>query len=113
MKKTTGGDMKTTAIAVMLVALAAAGCHKKDDGMGPAQSAGKAMDDAGEKVAAKLHQPIDKANEAAQALAQSADQARDQIKDATADARQGLDKATEEVGKKVERAGEKIQDAAK
>jgi hypothetical protein len=105
--------MKQTAIVVMVLALAAVGCHKKDDGMGPAQSAGKAVDDVGEKVAAKLHQPIDKANEATQALTQSADKARDQIKDATDDARQGLDKATEEVGKKVERAGEKIQDAAK
>ncbi len=105
--------MKQTAIVMMVLALAAVGCHKKDDGMGPAQSAGKAVDDAGEKVAAKLHQPIDKANEAAQALAQSADKARDQIKDATDDARQGLDKATEEVGKKVEKAGEKIQGAAK
>lgn len=105
--------MKKTILAVMLLALAAAGCSKKDDGMGPAQSAGKAVDDAGAKVATELHKPIDKANEAAQALAQSADQARDQIKDATEDARQGLDKATDDVGKKVERAGEKIQDAAK
>jgi hypothetical protein len=97
-----------------LVALALiAGCNRHQDAMGPAQQAGKAVDDAGAKVAAELHKPIDKANEAAQAVAQSADQTRAQIKDATEDARDGLDKATEEVGKKVERAGEKMQDAAK
>jgi hypothetical protein len=106
--------MDTKAIVGMLLALAcAAGCSRHHDAeMGPAQTAGKAVDDAGAKVADELHKPIDKANEAAQAIAQSADQTREQIKDATDDARAGLDKATEEAGKKVERAGEKMQDAA-
>jgi hypothetical protein len=106
--------MDNRAIFVMLLALAcAAGCNRHQVGeMGPAQKAGKAVDDAGAKVADELHKPIDKANEAAQAVAQSADQAREQIEDATDDARAGLDKATEEAGKKVERAGEKMQDAA-
>lgn len=92
--------------AALLVLAALAGCSPKQEDMGPAQKAGKAVDDAGAKVAARLHEPIDKANAAAQ-------QARDRIEDAAEDARAGLNTATEEVGKKVEQAGEKIQDAAK
>jgi Cu/Ag efflux protein CusF len=92
--------------AALLILAGAAGCSRQQEEMGPAQKAGKAVDDAGAKVAAKLHEPIDKANEAAQ-------QARDQIKDAAEDARAGLGTATEKVGKKVEQAGEKIQGAAK
>ena len=38
---------------------------------------------------------------------------RAQIEEATADASRGIDKATVEVGKKVEKAGEKIQEAGK
>lgn len=108
--------MKPTSMLSALLALAvlagAAGCTRRDEPMGPAQQAGKAVDDAGARVAQKLHEPIDKANEAAAQVAKSADEARDRIKDATEDASRGLDQATEEVGKKVERAGEKIQEAA-
>jgi hypothetical protein len=105
---------KKAGLSMLLVLAVAVGCSRHhDDDMGPAQQAGKAVDDAGARVADELHKPIDKANEAAQAIAQSADQTREQIKDATEDARAGLDKATEEAGKKVERAGEKMQDAAK
>ncbi|GAB3459896.1 hypothetical protein GCM10027321_18660 [Massilia terrae] len=94
--------MQVKPMAVVLAALLIAACSKHAEDMGPAQRAGKAVDDAGEKVAAQLHEPIDKASEAAKSLQQSAGQAQDQIKEATA-----------EVGKKVEQAGEKIQDAAK
>lgn len=105
--------MQVKPMAVVLAALLLAACSKHGEDMGPAQRAGKAVDDAGDKVAAQLHDPIDKANEAAKTLQQSAEQARDQIKDATEDARQGVGRVTEEVGRKVEKAGEKIQDAAK
>jgi signal transduction protein with GAF and PtsI domain len=105
-------NTKATMAALLVLGLAA-GCERHEDGMGPAQKAGKAVDDAGAQAAARLHEPIDKAHQAAQAVADSADQARARIEDATEDARAGLDKATEQVGKKVEKAGEKIQDAAK
>lgn len=105
--------MKTKLMFGALLVVAAAGCTRQQDEMGPAQKAGKAIDDTGARVAAKLHEPIDKAHEAAQAVADSADQTREKIRDATEDAREGLGAATEEVGRKVERAGEKIQDAAK
>jgi len=101
-----------SALTVLAVLAGAAGCNRHDDAMGPAQKAGKAVDDAGAQVAGKLHAQLDKANEAAQQLEKSANDTRDKIDEATADASRGLDAATEQVGKKVERAGEKIQDAA-
>lgn len=105
--------MKTiSTVAALLVLAALAGCNRHDDAMGPAQKAGKAVDDAGAQVAGKLQAQLDKANEAAQQVTRSAEETKEKIKDATEDASRSLDKATEEVGKKVERAGEKIQDAA-
>ena len=101
-----------SALLVLAVLAGAAGCTRRDEPMGPAQKAGKAVDDAGAQVAGKLHDQLDKANQAAEQVAKAADQTRDKIKDATEDASRGLDQATEDVGKKVERAGEKIQDAA-
>ncbi len=110
--------MKAASIlaAVALVA-GLAGCTKKDETMGPAQKAGAAVDAAGDKVAREVQDKLDRANAAAKQVADSAAQTREQIEkqtaDAAADASKGLDKATEEVGKKEERAGEKIQEAAK
>jgi uncharacterized membrane protein len=109
--------MKATSIVTALLAVALAGgiagCSKREEAMGPAQKAGMAVDNAGEKVARELHDKLDRANEAAQQAADSAAQTKDKIAEATAEASKGLEKATEEVGKKVERAGEKIQEAAK
>jgi hypothetical protein len=109
----------TLVLSAMLMAATLAGisgCSKRDEAMGPAQKAGKAVDAAvdntGDKVAAELHDKIDRANRVAQDLAKSAQATSDKIDEATGDASNGLHKATEEVGKKVERAGEKIQEAA-
>jgi F0F1-type ATP synthase membrane subunit b/b' len=109
--------MKTTSISAVLVAVAVlaglAGCGKREEGMGPAQKAGQAVDNAGDKVARELHDKLDKANQAAQDAAKAAENTKDKIAEATEDASKGLNTATEEVGKKVERAGEKIQEAAR
>jgi uncharacterized membrane protein len=105
-------SMCSALLAVALVA-GVAGCGKRDEAIGPAQKAGQAIDNAGDKVARDLHDKLDRANQAAKKVTDSAEQAKDKIAEATADAGKGLDKATEEVGKKVERAGEKIQEAAK
>lgn len=105
----------TTTLTAALLALAVlAGCQPKHDtgAIGPAQQAGKAVDDAGAQVAKSLHAPIDKAQEAKRKMEEAGEQARQQIDAATDDARQGLDKATNEVGKKVEQVGEKMQKAA-
>jgi hypothetical protein len=101
--------------AVTLALLAGlAGCQPKQDtgAIGPAQQAGKAVDDAGAQVAKTLHAPIDKAEEAKRKMAEAGEQAKKQIEEATGDARDGLDKATVEVGKKVEQVGEKMQKSA-
>ena len=117
--------MKTmTMFGALLVLAMAAGCAPDDDGMGPAQKAGRAVDEAGDMVAAGLRAPLEKADEAAKKLAERAEQerrqiaerteeAREKIKDATQEAGRGLEKATEKVGEKVEKAGEKMQEAAR
>lgn len=101
--------------AALLLALLSAlsACKKAEEPIGPAQKAGAAIDEAGAKVAAELHKPIDKAKAVGAQLEQAAQNTGEQIDQATQDASRGIDKATEEVGKKVERAGEKIQEAAK
>jgi methyl-accepting chemotaxis protein len=100
-------------VLVLAMLLGVAACTKRDETMGPAQKAGKAVDNAGEKVARELHDQLDKADQAAKDVARSAQETSDRINEATEDAGKGLNKATEEVGKKVERAGEKIQEAAR
>jgi uncharacterized membrane protein len=110
--------MKATSLVTIWLAVAlaggVAGCSKRDEAaMGPAQKAGLAVDNAGDKVAREMKDKLDRANQAAQQVAESAEQTKSKIAEATADAGKGLEKATEEVGKKVERAGEKIQEAAK
>jgi len=104
----------TTLLAALLAVTALAGCQPKHDNgaPGPAQQAGKAVDEAGARVAKSLHAPIDKAEEARRKMEAAGEQAKRDIAEATDDARQGLNDATNEVGKKVERAGEKIQKAA-
>ncbi len=97
--------MKTAIVGSLLVLAVLAGCSREEETIGPAQRAGKALDDAGAKVSRQVEQELEKADRAAA-------EAREKIKDATKDAKGGLKRATEEVGKKVEDAGEKIQDAA-
>ncbi len=100
--------------AVLVLGLLAClgGCAKKEE-IGPAQKAGAAIDDVGDKVADKLHEGLDKADAAAKAMADKAKAAQDEVAKATEDASKGVNKATDELGKKVEQAGEKIQDAAR
>lgn len=95
--------MKALLVPALLMALA--GCARDEDGAGPAERLGKALDDAGAKVTDSVQDELDRANEAV------AD-ARDQVKDATEEASRGLERATGEVGKSVERAGERMQEKA-
>ncbi|MES2150597.1 MAG: hypothetical protein V4508_12495 [Pseudomonadota bacterium] len=95
--------IKTMGLVLALAALLAApGCSKRDASMGPAQKAGAAIDNAGDKVAAELHDKLDKAKAASEQVAKAAQDADEKLKAATSE-------ATAEVGKKVERAGEKMQ----
>jgi uncharacterized protein YjbJ (UPF0337 family) len=97
--------MTAAASAALCTALLLGGCEQPNNNAGPAQQAGKAIDDVGAKVAGKVQEQVVKADEATQKV-------RENVKDATAEARSNLDRATEAVGKKVEHAGEKIQQAA-
>lgn len=94
--------MKAIVVGTLLLALLA-GCGREEEQMGPAQKAGKALDDAGAKVSDELRDELEKADRAAA-------EAREKVKDATRDASRGLDRATDEVGKRIEKAGEKLQD---
>jgi F0F1-type ATP synthase membrane subunit b/b' len=101
-----------TAVVLALLASLSA-CTKPGETVGPAQKAGAAIDKTGDQIAAELHKPIDKANEVKESVNAAALETRAQIEQATSDASRGIDKATVEVGKKVEQAGEKIQEAGK
>jgi predicted small secreted protein len=99
--------MKRVSTAIVLLATLLAGCNQSSgDGIGPAQKAGKVVDDAGAKVQGAVQQQVVKADEAAE-------RAREKAREATAEARQNLDRATAKVGEKVEKAGEKMQEAAR
>lgn len=101
-------------LSVLLAALAlSTGCTRRDEPVGPAQKAGAAIDNAGEKVADKLHENLDKARDAGQQVTEGAKRAEERMQEATEDAAAGARKATEHVGEKVEAAGEKIQEAAR
>jgi len=84
-------------VAVMLTALALlGGCQKKDDPSqaGPAERAGRKIDQASQQLS-------DAAKDTSQKLDNAADKASEK-----------LNEATKEAGRKLERAGEKIQSAA-
>jgi colicin import membrane protein len=71
--------MKATTISSIMLAVAVlvTGCHKAEDkdGMGPAQTAGKAIDDAGAKAAAESKEAAANANAAAQQAGANAKEA--------------------------------------
>ncbi|MGZ8290503.1 MAG: hypothetical protein ACXW2U_18665 [Telluria sp.] len=112
-------NITPAARALLVVALIASvsACSRREEEVGPAQKAGAAIDNAGDKVARELQENLEKADKAGQDIANAAratgDQIEDATRDATRDAGRGLDETTNKVGKKVERAGEKIQDAAR
>ena len=99
-------------LAAAILAGVGACTPREEDSMGPAQKAGAAIDDAGDEVARKLKEKLDKAEQAGEKMADAARSTGDKIEDATSDASRGLEEATKKAGKKVEQAGEKIQDAA-
>ena len=74
-----------------------AGCHKRDaTGAGPAEQAGRQIDQVTEKTGRDL--------------TRAADQANQQIQDAASQTRQEIDKATDATGKKLEQAGTALQE---
>lgn len=99
--------MKSIVTLCLVLAAMLAGCKPSaGDGVGPAEKAGKAVDDAGARVSSAVQQQVVKADEAAE-------RAREKAKVAAAQASRNLDRATAKVGEKVEQAGEKMQEAAR
>ncbi|MBQ5947229.1 hypothetical protein KBW98_06980 [Massilia sp. ST3] len=90
-------------LLALAVSAALAGCGRGEDDIGPAQKAGKALDEAGARVSDTVQDELEKADRAAE-------EAREKVEDATRDASRGLDRAKDQIGKKVEKAGEKLQD---
>lgn len=141
--------MKTTTISlssiVLAVAVLATGCHKTEkttvetNSMGPAQTAGKAVDDAGANAAAQTRQAAADANAAANRAGEKIDAATDRAAvkvdaaadraasnmreagaevrqeshEAAANAKEGAKDATAATGRALERTGEKMQQSSK
>lgn len=88
-------SMKTLLLAGLLLAATSA-CQKPDDKrIGPAQQAGREIDQAAVKAGEKLEQAGEKLDEAAQKAGEK------------------LNQATEKIGEKVEEAGKDIQQSAR
>ena len=92
-------------VALLAMAVSLGGCEKNEE-MGPAQKAGAAIDNAGDRVAKDIHEKLDKARDATNDVAEAAKVQGEAIKEATAE-------VAEEAGKKVEEAGKNIQEAAR
>ena len=141
--------MKTTTLTLssimFAVAVLATGCHKTEkttvetNGMGPAQTAGKNIDDAGAKAAAESREAAANANAAANRAGEKIDAATDRAavkadaaadraaanmheagaevrqesKEAAANVKEGAKDATSATGRALERTGEKMQNASK
>ena len=108
--KATKHLMTMCAAGMMVVALAA--CQKKDDmsTKGPAETAGAQID----ATAAKAEADIKAAAANADAkMSQAAADTNAKMDQVGADASAKMNEAADAVGKKVERAGEKMQESAK
>ena len=100
--------MKATITNTLLASamlLALAGCARDDEGKGPAERVGKALDQTTAGVTRSVKDEIARADDAV-------DEARNKVGNATEEASRGLERATEKMGKSVERAGQAIQENA-
>jgi F0F1-type ATP synthase membrane subunit b/b' len=104
--------MKLSRVAAMVAVLALLGaCQKKDDPSeaGPAERAGRKIDQvtaqAGEKLDGAARQAGEQLSDAARDTSQQVDKAADK-------ASETLNQATRAAGRKLEQAGEKMQTAA-
>jgi hypothetical protein len=101
-------SMKATMTNTLLASamlLALAGCARDDEGKGPAERVGKALDQATAGVTNSVKDEIARADDAVE-------DARNKLGNATQEASRGLERATEKMGQSVERAGQVIQENA-
>jgi hypothetical protein len=90
-----GKIMKKQLFAVLACALMLAACQKNEQGVGPAEHAGRKFDQATEKTGREFTKA---AQEASEKLSQAARDANTKIK-----------AASEDAGEKMEQAGQKLQ----
>jgi gas vesicle protein len=97
--------------AVLALAALLGGCQKSDPGeAGPAERAGRKLDQASDLAGRQLTDAAQQANEKITDAAKDTSQKIDQATGAASDK---LNEATEAAGKKLEQAGEKMQAKAK
>jgi vacuolar-type H+-ATPase subunit H len=107
----TFGNTVRAAGAVLVVAALLGGCQKKDEGVGagPAETAGRKIDQASERAGQELNQASRQASEQMSEAAKDTSQKLDR---AAGEASQKFNEATEKAGRKLEQAGEKMQQKA-
>ena len=86
------------ALAVAIVVASLTGCQKPAE-VGPAEQAGRKLDEVTQKAGAELTQAARETNE--------------QLSEAAKKTSEKLNEATEEAGRKIEKAGERIQESAR
>lgn len=86
------------ALAVAIVVAALSGCQKQQE-VGPAEQAGRKLDQVTHQAGAELTQAARETNQ--------------KLSDAAKQTSEKINEATEEAGRKIEKAGEKIQESAR
>lgn len=106
----------TTLFSASLLALSVAalsGCQKQEpapvSGAGPAEQAGRQLDQAAAKTSRDLSQA---AEQARQDMSKVTAETKEKLDQAGTNASNSLSNATAKVGAKLERAGEKMQESA-
>ncbi len=89
--------MKKEWLAVLAAGLLLAACQKSGDGVGPAEQAGRKLDQLTEKTG--------------QEWTKAAQEASEKLNLAARDAKEKIDAASERAGEKMEEAGQKLKDS--
>ncbi len=88
--------MKKEWFAVLALGLVLTACQKSGDGVGPAEQAGRKLDQFTEKTG--------------QELTKAAQEASEKLNQAARDAKVKIDAASDNAGEKMEEAGQKLKD---
>ncbi len=88
--------MKKEWLAVLALGLVLAACQKNEEGVGPAEQAGRKLDQVTEKTGREL--------------TKAAQDASEKLSQAARDAKVKIDAASERAGEKMEEAGQKLKD---
>lgn len=97
--------------AVLVMAALLGGCQKKEEpvGAGPAEQAGRKIDQATANASRELSQA---SQQASQQMSEAARETSQKIDRASSEAGEKFNEATEKAGRKLEQAGERMQQKA-